>query len=102
MRPTGRCGGSASSPPTRSARCGRGPTSADWSSLDEDLRGTLSAGGTTSYGVGLELARARLLGRNAPLRVGYRKTELPFSLGGGKPVETFDNVSVELVANPRH
>lgn len=65
-----------------------GFSSADWSSLDEDLRGAVSTGGTTSYGVGLELARARLFGRNAPLRVGYRKTALPFSLGGGQPTES--------------
>jgi hypothetical protein len=61
---------------------------ADWSSVDSHLADGASAGSTTSYGVGVELTRARLLGRTAPLRVGYRRTELPFALGGGMPSET--------------
>ncbi|HSG49950.1 MAG TPA: hypothetical protein VLA43_19155, partial [Longimicrobiales bacterium] len=35
-----------------------------------------------------ELSRARLLGRAAPLRLGYRKRDLPFALGTGTPSET--------------
>jgi hypothetical protein len=64
-----------------------GLTHADWSSLDGDLTDGASAGSTTSYGVGVELTRARLLGRTAPLRVGYRRAELPFALGSGTPSE---------------
>jgi hypothetical protein len=60
-----------------------GYTSADWSSLDADLGGGFSVGPASSLGVGLELARARLLGRNAPLRFGYRSSDLPFALGAG-------------------
>lgn len=65
-----------------------GFTSADWSSLDDDLLAGVSSGNTRSYGVGLELSRARVRGRTAPLRVGYRKTDLPFALGQGTPTET--------------
>lgn len=64
-----------------------GLTRADWSSLDDELRGSVSAGPTASYGVGLELTRARLFGRAAPLRLGYRKADLPFALGVGTPTE---------------
>lgn len=65
-----------------------GLSTSDWSSLDEDLREGESAGSALSWGMGLELTRARLLGRSAPLRVGYRKTDLPFALGGGQPSES--------------
>ncbi len=66
-----------------------GFTSADWSGIDNDLAEGASVGSTTSYGVGVELARARLLGRSAPLRFGYRKRDLPFVLnGGGNPSES--------------
>ncbi len=64
-----------------------GLTRADWSSLDGGFMDGTSAGPTTSYGFGLELTRARLLGRSAPLRAGYRRTELPFALGSGTPSE---------------
>lgn len=61
---------------------------ADWSPTADDLRGTTGAAATANLGVGVELARARLLGRSAPLRFGYRRAELPFDLDGGEPVET--------------
>lgn len=61
--------------------------SADWSAAAADLSsGTAQA--TSSFGIGVELSRARLFGRNAPLRFGYRRTDLPFSLRGGSPTET--------------
>jgi hypothetical protein len=61
---------------------------ADWSGVDGDLRGGASGGVVSSYGFGVELSRASILGRSAPLRLGYRKTDLPFGLEGGKPTET--------------
>ncbi|MGD8320784.1 MAG: hypothetical protein PVJ02_10025 [Gemmatimonadota bacterium] len=64
-----------------------GYTRADWSGVDNDLLQGTSAGTTTSYGVGIELARARLLGKNAPLRFGYRTRDLPFVLEEGRPTE---------------
>jgi hypothetical protein len=65
-----------------------GLTRADWSPVDDDLSSGTSAGATSSYGFGLELSRVTLLGRGAPIRFGYRKADLPFGVGSGKPTET--------------
>ncbi len=55
---------------------------ADWSGTTPDLTASV-ARDVTAYGVGLELTRARLLGRQAPIRLGYRSGGLPFALGAG-------------------
>lgn len=60
---------------------------AGWSSVADDLREG-SAQDVTSYGVGLELTRARLLGRQAPIRLGYRSADLPFALTEGGASES--------------
>lgn len=60
---------------------------ADWSGMDKDLLQGTTAGTTTSYGAGIELTRARIFGKNAPLRFGYRKRDLPFVLEAGQPTE---------------
>jgi hypothetical protein len=65
-----------------------GLTRADWSQTGKGLTKGTSAGSTSSWGGGVELSRATLLGRSAPLRFGYRHADLPFSLTGSKPVET--------------
>lgn len=65
-----------------------GMTTADWSGIDDDLASTSSVGRANSLGVGLELTRARLFGRTAPLRLGWRKRDLPFVLEQGAPTET--------------
>lgn len=65
-----------------------GFTRADWSSINSQLTTGTAAGTTTTWGAGIELTRASILGRSAPLRVGYRHSDLPFSLSGGAPVET--------------
>ncbi len=65
-----------------------GLTRADWSSIGDQLTIGSAAGTTTTWGGGLELRRATLIGRRAPLRIGYRHSELPFSLSGGQPLET--------------
>lgn len=62
--------------------------SADWSAVGADLRGGSTARASSSYGAGVELSRATLLGRSAPLRVGYRRTALPFGFGAGDAAET--------------
>lgn len=54
---------------------------ADWSSVGDDLLEPASANGTTGFGVGVELSRARLFGRQAPLRFGFRRRGLPFAFG---------------------
>ena len=64
-----------------------GFTSADWSAVDDDLTEGTSTGITNSFGVGVELSRARLFGREAPLRFGYRRSDLPFALGPGPATE---------------
>lgn len=60
---------------------------AGWSSMASDLREGI-AQDVTRYGVGIELTRARLLGRQAPLRLGYRSADLPFALTGGGASES--------------
>jgi hypothetical protein len=54
---------------------------ADWSGIADDLVETVTAGSASGFGLGIELSRARLLGREAPLRFGFRRTGLPFSFG---------------------
>lgn len=53
----------------------------DWSDVEDDLAVATGVGDTHGFGVGLELSRVRLLGRPAPLRLGYRYNGLPFALG---------------------
>jgi len=65
-----------------------GLTRANWSVTGNGLTEGTSARSTLSWGGGIELSRASLLGRSAPLRFGYRHSDLPFSLTGSAPVET--------------
>jgi hypothetical protein len=60
---------------------------AAWSGVGADLREG-DARDATSWGVGLELTRARFFGRAAPLRLGYRSADLPFALTEGGASET--------------
>ena len=53
---------------------------ADWSGISADLSAGAQAGSATSLGVGLELTRVSLFGRPSPLRIGFRRTGLPYSL----------------------
>jgi hypothetical protein len=55
----------------------------DWSSTADDLGPGVEAGSVLSFGGGLELANVQIFNRSAPLRVGFRRTDLPFSLEGG-------------------
>ena len=54
---------------------------ADWSDVADDLVSPVAVGDASGFGVGLELSNFRLLGRSAPLRVGYRYSGLPFGVG---------------------
>ena len=58
-----------------------GYTRADWTPVADDLSEATPTGSANSYGVGVELSRSRIFGRDAPLRFGYRKKNLPFGLG---------------------
>jgi len=72
---------------------------ADWTDTGANLSTGSTAGSTTSYGFGLELSRASLLGRRAPLRFGYRSSGLPFELGGGSVTETALTGGLGLILN---
>jgi hypothetical protein len=65
-----------------------GITRADWSGVDDDLADGASLGSTYALGVGVELTRATFLGRSAPLRFGYSRRDLPFTLADATPRET--------------
>lgn len=54
---------------------------ADWAEIEDDLAVATAVGNTSGVGAGLELSEVRLLGRRAPLRLGYRTAGLPFSVG---------------------
>jgi hypothetical protein len=56
---------------------------ADWSATADDIGGGTEAGATHSIGVGVELSNVQFAGRSAPLRLGFRRTGLPFSLDAG-------------------
>lgn len=51
----------------------------DWGATADDLTEGDEALDANGFGVGVEFSRARLLGKDAPLRFGFRKTGLPFS-----------------------
>ncbi len=61
---------------------------ADWSNVDAVLDTTSSAGQTLGFGAGMEWGGPQFLGRSLPVRIGYRRLELPFGSGGPDPVES--------------
>lgn len=72
---------------------------ADWSSVQGDLTGSNEARTSLAYGVGLELDQARLLGRQAPLRIGFRHAGLPFSIGADAVSERIFTGGLGLALN---
>jgi hypothetical protein len=64
-----------------------GMSYADWAPNEGGLGPETAAGGVWSFGGGLELEASGLGGRTLPLRVGMRRTDLPFLFEGVKPVE---------------
>jgi hypothetical protein len=60
---------------------------ADWSSAGEPLRES-SGRSALTVGGGLEWTGATLAGRRSPVRLGYRRSTLPFTLGTDEAVET--------------
>jgi hypothetical protein len=72
---------------------------ADWSSVQSDLTGSNDARATLAFGAGLELTQARLLGRQAPLRIGFRNADLPFSIGTDKASERIFSGGFGLALN---
>lgn len=59
----------------------------DWSATQGDLSSTDQAGDANGFGVGVEFSRARLWGKDAPLRFGFRRVGLPFAFESSGAVE---------------
>ncbi len=74
---------------TRGITFNAGMARANWSAVKAATFHDGSAGSTTtSFGLGVELTRALVFGHTAPIRLGYRRTELPFApAGAGNPIE---------------
>lgn len=72
---------------------------ADWSGAADDLIGVGQAGDTNGFGLGVELTRARLWGKDAPLRFGYRKTGLPFSFDASSASERILSAGFGITLN---
>jgi hypothetical protein len=60
-----------------------GLTYADWSTAGEPLRGAFGETAFTAGG-GIEFSQASLGGRRMPIRFGYRRSSLPFTLEAGE------------------
>jgi hypothetical protein len=56
---------------------------ADWSDTAPDLAGASVASDQHGFGAGLELSRATFFGKNAPLRLGFRQSGIPFAFDEG-------------------
>jgi hypothetical protein len=59
----------------------------DWSGSG-GIDPSAMTGANWSFGAGLEWGGASLGGRSIPLRLGYRRTDLPFRFGADDPVES--------------
>jgi hypothetical protein len=61
---------------------------ADWKPTDEFLEPESLTGSVWSYGGGVEWAGPTLGTRNFPMRLGMRRSDLPFTFEGENPMET--------------
>lgn len=80
-----RLGASASLTPVIMATFGF--STANWSGAGIDGEDVRSPGTVRSFGGGLEWTGIDFWGRGLPIRLGYRRTELPFGIGTEDPVE---------------
>ncbi len=69
-------------------RFSTGLSRADWSGVDEALGGDAARGVAWGYGAGIEWVGSTILGRTAPIRLGYRHQDLPFHFQGNPATET--------------
>ncbi|GMR13034.1 MAG: hypothetical protein BMS9Abin29_1231 [Gemmatimonadota bacterium] len=69
-----------------------GFSTADWSSTGKGFDDVSTTGRATSVGFGIEWEFAHFWAGPLPLRLGYRRTDLPFRLGEADPVETVFSV----------
>lgn len=65
-----------------------GVSYADWSDAADDLVSGVTTGAAWHLGVGIEWEGPRLRGRDFPVRLGYRRSDLPFSLEGSDATES--------------
>ena len=72
---------------------------ANWSSVGDDLLEPAAVSDNSGFGVGIELSRARLLGKDAPLRFGFRRTGLPFGFNGAPATERIFSAGFGLDLN---
>jgi hypothetical protein len=72
---------------------------ADWTVAAADVGVGTQVRTVLGFGAGIELSQARLFGREAPLRVGFRRSGLPFSVGGGDGTEQVYSGGLALVLN---
>jgi hypothetical protein len=72
---------------------------ADWTVAASDVGAGTRVRTVYGAGVGLELSQARLFGREAPLRLGFRRSGLPFSIGGGVGTEQVLSGGLALILN---
>ena len=79
----------ASSALTQGLRVSVSGVRADWSVAGDEVGGGSVVRTVHGVGVGLELSQARLFGREAPLRLGFRRNGLPFSLRGDGAEQVF-------------
>lgn len=81
-----RAGASGALTPRLSATLG--VAFADWTETGKGLVSGGEAGMAWSMGGGLEWDGFRWIGRDFPVRLGYRRSELPFRFSGDDPTET--------------
>lgn len=60
----------------------------DWTGIDDQLESEGVTGSATTFGAGLEWGGPTMLGRTWPLRLGYRRANLPFGPADSDPVES--------------
>lgn len=60
----------------------------DWTGTNPEFESAGVSSGGTVVGAGLEWGGPRAIGRTWPLRLGYRRAELPFGPAGSDPVES--------------
>ncbi len=69
-------------------RLSTGFARADWSGVDEALGGDAARDVAWGYGGGVEWVGSTILGRTAPIRLGYRHQDLPFHFQGEPATES--------------
>lgn len=72
---------------------------ADWSATQDALADGAFAHDGNGFGVGVELSRARVLGKDAPLRFGFRRVGLPFAFDDEQAIERVFSGGFGLVLN---